>query len=197
MKIYASSPNADRPKLAAFFKALEELEKKGHKVIDIYKNEAIPLPEDVDYQVKKFKESEKAIKEADVVVIDVTYPGRRIGFEVARALDEKKVVIALNNIVQGEDQPARRIPSFVGNTAKNFIYRDYNADNINSIMEEGLNIAKQQLDTKFILIISPEIDKYLEWVSQERRMHKAQVVRESIESQMIKDKEYQQFLKDL
>jgi hypothetical protein len=49
---------------------------------------------------------------------------------------------------------------------------------------------------KFIFIISPEIDKYLEWVSNERRMHKSQIVREAIENQANKDKEYQEFLRD-
>ena len=193
MKIYASAPFINRDQLKSFLDALNELEKKGHKVIDIYKNET---PEhDVDSAIKKFKESERAIKEADVILIDVTYPGRRIGYELARGLDEKKVVIALYN--EESNDATNRIAPFIGNTSKNFIYKGYTKDNIDQVIEEGLNLAKQQLDTKFILIISPDIDKYLEWVSQERRMHKAQIVRESIENMMMKDKEYQQFLKDL
>ncbi len=195
MKIYVSAPNDDRSKLPAFFKAVDDLEKKGHKIIDVYGKEPLPLPDDVDFLVRKHKESEKALKEADVALVDVTYPGRRIGFEIARALDEKKVVIALYD--ENSNISAKRIAPLLGNTSRNIVYKGYSADNINATIEEGLNIAKQQLDTKFILIISPEIDKYLEWVSQERRMHKAQIVRESIENQMNKDKEYQQFLKDL
>ncbi len=54
---------------------------------------------------------------------------------------------------------------------------------------------KLREDPKFILIISPEIDEYLEWVSQKRKMHKAQFVRESIKAKMLKDQEYQQVLR--
>ncbi|KXK09749.1 MAG: hypothetical protein UZ20_WS6002000317 [candidate division WS6 bacterium OLB21] len=55
--------------------------------------------------------------------------------------------------------------------------------------------VKSMLDTKFILIISPEIERYLEWVSDNRRMHKAQVVRRAVEDTMEKDKEYKDYLK--
>lgn len=195
MKIYASAPNEDRPNLKYFFLALDNLAKKGHKVIDIYKNEKFPLPEDVHFLVNKFKQSERAIKEADVVLIDVTYPGRRIGFEIARALDEKKVVVALYD--ERGNVGSKRVAPLVGNPSKYFIQRGYTKENIDEVIEKALEIAKEQLDTKFILIISPEIDKYLEWAGAERRMHKAQVVREAIETMMNKDKDYKEFLKSI
>lgn len=195
MKIYASAPNEDRPNLKSFFNALDNLTKKGHKVIDIYKGEKFPLPEDVDFLVKKFKQSEKAIREADVVLIDVTYPGRRIGFEIARALDEKKVVVALYD-EQGNIGTKRVAPLF-GNPSRYFIHKGYTKNNIDKIIEDSLETAREQLDTKFILIISPEIDKYLEWAAAEKRMHKAQVVREAIEHTMARDKDYKEFLKSI
>jgi len=49
---------------------------------------------------------------------------------------------------------------------------------------------------KFILIITPEIDRYLEWSSIERRMHKSQVVRAAIEKVIKRDGEYQDCIRD-
>ncbi len=195
MKIFTSAPNEDRASLKSFFDMVESLPSKGHKIIDIYKNDTVPIPDDVEYLVKKYKQSERAIKESDVVLVDVTYPGRRVGFEIARALDERKFVIALYD--EKGNVSARRIAPLLGNTSRNIYYQGYNEGNIKSIVEEGLKQAKDQMDTKFILIISPEIDKYLEWSSTERRMHKAQIVRTSIEDMMEKDKEYKQFVKEL
>lgn len=193
MKIYVSVPLKGREELIDFEKATTHLKSKGHKIINVYEDENFPMTEDVNYHIKKFKESEKAIREADVVIVESTYPGRRQGFEIARALDERKVVLAMYREEVGKAPTS----PFLGNTSKNFLYRGYKRDNITQILEESLKIARDQVDTKFILIISPEIDKYLEWASTERRMHKAQLVRNAVEDMMNKDKEYKEFLKDI
>lgn len=195
MKIFVSAPNENREVLSTFFTAVEDLTKDGHKLVDIYKNEPVPIPDDVNYLVSKYKQSEKAIRDADVVLVDVTFPGRRIGFELARALDEKKFAIALYD--EKANVSARRIAPLLGNTSKNIFYSGYNDKNIKALINKALVEAAKQLDTKFILIISPQIDKYLEWVASERRKHKAQIVREALETQMSKDKEYLAFLKDM
>lgn len=190
MKIYISTPIKNRKELEAFNAALGRLKDKGHSLIDVYKNETYPLPEDVDYLVERFKRSERAIRQADIVIVEVTYPGRRIGFEIARALDQKKIVIALYH-----KDKAKSVSTLAGNREKNFILNHYTSDTIDEVLEESLKEAKDRADTKFILIISPEIDKYLEWSSSERRMHKAQIVRNAVEEAMAKDKEYKDFLK--
>lgn len=194
MKIYISAPVKNRNELKPFFNALDEVTKKGHKIIDIYKEDDLLVSEDVDKLVEKYKQIERAIRESDVVIVESTFPGRRIGFEIARAIDEKKSVIALY-----DKSLAKRTPGLlVGVQArKHFTYAAYSADTVKSVIESALEEAKMNLDTKFILIISPEIDKYLEWSSSERRMHKAQIVRNAVESAMSKDKEYKEFLKGI
>lgn len=194
MKIYISAPVKSRAELKDFYDGLDYLSKEGHKLIDIYKDTQYPLPEDVDFLVSKFKESEKAIREADMAIVEVTYPGRRIGFEIARALDEKKVVLAL---YRDDAKDSSAVATLKGNTYKNFILKPYNSTNIIDVVKDGLQTAKEQLDTKFILIISPEIDRYLQWASEERRMHKAQLVRNAVEDMMDKDKDYKNHLKAL
>src|SRR5690348_2172248 len=64
------------------------------------------------------------------------------------------------------------------------------------VIAHALKEIESQLDSKFILVISPEINRYLEWASTEKRMHKAQIVRGAVEELSYKDKRYQQFLKE-
>jgi FixJ family two-component response regulator len=193
MKIYASAPNSKKENLKAFTSVLKDLKSKGHKIIDIYEGETLDGTQNVDYFVKKHSLSEKAIREADMILVDVTFPGRRTGYEIARALGERKTVIGIYN----ESSDAIKVASLLGNKSKNFIFKSYNDKNIISVVDEAIRIAKDQMDTKFILIISPEIDKYLEWASAEKRMHKAQIVRDAIEVMMAKDKNYKEFLKSI
>jgi len=54
-------------------------------------------------------------------------------------------------------------------------------------------IETNKIDSKFILIISPEIERYLQWASKTKRMHKAQIVRLALEASIKKDKEYMNF----
>ncbi len=193
MKIYISIPLKTRENLATFNNAINKLKDRGHKVIDVYTNANTEVTENVDSMVKMFKQMEKAIREADIVLVESTYPVRRSGFEMARAIEEKKPIIALYDSSQVSSTPG----ILLGNKSKYFSHREYNSNSIDQVIEEAIEDARKHLDTKFILIISPQIDKYLEWASQERRLHKAQIVRDAIEKQMEEDSEYQNFLEEL
>ena len=141
-----------------------------------------------------FRKSEKVLKDSDVLIADVSYPSNRIGFEIATAISQKKPVLA----IQDTRVNSKLSPPVQGNKSKHLKLLQFSDD---QEMQDGiqrfLSDAKKQVDSKFILIISPEIDKYLEWASQERRVHKAQVVRNAIEGAIGKDKEYKDFLKSI
>ena len=133
----------------------------------------------------------KSIKEADVIVAEITKLTTGTGFLLSTAISQKKPVITLFN----EESDAVPSTTIKGSSNKrNLFYSEYNSKTIESVLTEFLAGVKNQLDTKFILIISPEIDRYLEWASENRRMHKAQIVRTAIEDIMEKDKEYQEYL---
>lgn len=192
MKIYLSIPHKNREEFGYFIDAVKQLEKEGHKIYDIYDDEPYPQPDKVEYHVDKFKESEKALKQADMIIIEATYPGRRQGYEIARGLDERKVVLSLYS----EEKGTISTPSLMGNTSKYFSFEAYTKDNIEKLLKDAIQDAKTKLDTKFILIISPEIDRYISWASDQRRLHKAQIVRSAVESMMEEDKEYQEYLEN-
>jgi hypothetical protein len=140
-----------------------------------------------------YKLTLKRIREADVIISESTVASSGVGYEVAMAQSEKKPILALHN--SGSSNSLAQV--FSGNQTKIFKVAKYTStDEALSHIGIFLEDAKQSIDTKFILIISPEIDNYLNWAGEERRLHKAQIVRNAVEDVMKKDKEYQDFLKE-
>ncbi len=196
MKLYYTSPVKSNAENVRLF----ELVQKGASdtrvdllsvytkflTLDDYRN----LSDEEAYQI--FRDSEKALKDADMLIANITTPSNRIGFEIATALANKKPVLAIVDTRENN----KLSPPVQGNKSKYLTVLQYDDE---AVLVQGIKDfimeSKKKVDTKFILIISPQIDKYLEWVAQERRMHKAQVVRESVEGTLGKDKEYQTFLR--
>jgi len=171
--------------------------KKGHVIIDsiIKTSDQAVYTKDEEQLLQLYKKLQGEVKTSDFLVAEISEPSSGIGYLISQAVAEKKPVLVL---MKEDTKGNAPLPLTVGdNKYIHFeTYKDIEPE-IEEIVARFLNKMKDIIDTKFILIISPDIDKYLEWASQERRMHKAQLVREAIEGQMNKDKEYQQFLKDL
>lgn len=138
-----------------------------------------------------FKKHMRSIKNADVILVESTQYSAGLGFLVATALNERKQVLCL----QYNDPKYKGSVTLRGANSKLLTYLKYSEEDLKKIITNYLDEAKDKLDTKFILIISPEIDKYLKWAAEERRMHKAQIVRDAVESQIAKDKEYKEYLR--
>lgn len=151
--------------------------------------------QDFDYEkdqseiAKLIKDTELGLKKADAVIADITYSSAGPGYDIASALNLKKPVLVLK---RADDTIKRGPHSITVQKNKLLNYIKYDDSNIESIISNFLSTAKNMLDTKFILIISPEIDRYLEWASEYRRMHKAQLVRNAVEDMMKKDKEWKE-----
>lgn len=144
--------------------------------------------------VKAVKLNEKSIRDCDAMVIDITKGSSGVGFQIALGMNEKKATLVMRN---KKDARRTRFDSTTANFHKNVVYREYDStEEITGIIDEFIEDAKQKIDTKFILIIPAEIDKYLNWASDFRRMHKAQVVRQAVEKEMSKDKDWKTYLKN-
>src|SRR5690606_13939220 len=184
MKILVTLPQSQSSKdLKNFSEGVKFLKKIGHNVIEV--NSDSKSQKDLS---KTFNQIDKYIKDSDILLTEVTNADSKVGYEIARALDEKKVVIAL------EDEKSKNTLSVVhGNNTKQLVHRRYNEKNIVEVVEDALKEAEGKLDSKFILIISPEMDRYLNWASKTKRTHKAQIVRSAVEQMMKKDKDYREY----
>lgn len=161
----------------------------GSEIYEVNEKKISDIFDFVDDTIDKvYSEATKKIKKSDVVIAEASYflsPG--LGFELGFALHEKKPVLVLVN--KKSDVVMSEV--IEGNPSRYFSYEKYNStEDLEKKVKDFLKDAKEKLDTKFILIISPEIDRYLEWASDFKRMHKAQIVRNAVEKDMEDDKEY-------
>ena len=164
------------------------------------KNVKFPLPkpktsmdQDLAEAVKAVHLDERNIRECDALIAEATDGTAAIGFHVALALNEKKPILVLRK--KGGSSKLAHGP-FTSGAHKSISYREYETEeDITRFVDQFIEEARQKIDSKFILILPREIDKYLNWVADFRRMHKAQIVREAMEVQMKKDKDWKDYLK--
>ena len=143
---------------------------------------------------KAFINNTKCIKNADIVIAEISDTNSDIGYEVSFALEEKKPVIAMYSNA-GQEHGRHTIPTaLMGNPARHLMLREYELRNIDKTLELAIRDALELIDTKFILIIPPHIDSYLEWNVKERGRAKADITREALERTMKEDKEYQTYI---
>ena len=184
MKIFYSGPRRSN-ELSYVNKAIVEfLESKGHKIDKSLIETAYEY--DVYHFEEAYKRNLKSINSCDLMVIEITEASTSSGFVISYALNQHKPVLALINTSQTKSVPT----SLKGSTNKLFTLKEYDSKTLEKVLGSYITSVKSIIDTKFILIISPEIDRYLQWASESRRMHKAQVVRLALEDVMEKDKEY-------
>lgn len=142
---------------------------------------------------KAYKRNLNSIKLSDIVIAEISDMSSGVGFLIPIALSLRKPVLALYK-EDSKDISATIMGS--DKLSKGLFYKKYSSKTLKNVIQNFLNEAKDILDTKFILIISPEIDHYLEWAADFRRMHKAQIVRNAVEKEMENDEDYQNFLKE-
>ena len=173
-----------------FLEVAKILENAGHKMDSVFIDEK-EITTSFNFE-KNYQKNINAIKKADYVITEISNMSSGLFFLIASALNEKKPVLALNN-TKASTTSGKSLSTY---SAKNkfFTYKEYDKNNLSKEISQYIVDVKKIIDTKFILIISPQIDQYLEWASINRRMHKAQVVRRAVEQIMVEDKEYKKQL---
>lgn len=191
MKVYyTASSQFHKESEDTYNSTIKILEGKGLTVIPMLSRTFEEF--DSGNYVKSSQEQEKGLKTADVVIADITASSGAVGYFVASALNQKKPVLVLR---MKKAKKMRTPGPIIGNKSKLMQFKEYETqEELESIINDFINFATKKLDTKFILIISPEIDRYLEWASDHKRMHKAQLVRNAIEKLMDEDEEWKEFL---
>jgi len=161
----------------------------GHKVETTLIDEA-EIKTSFNFE-KNFQKNINAIKKCDFVVAEISNMTSGMFFIIASALNEKRPVLALINNKR-TSLSDNNLSNF-SQKNKLFFYKEYTDKTLEQEIAKFITDVKKIIDTKFILIISSQIDQYLEWASVNRRMHKAQVVRRAVEVVMNEDKEYKKF----
>lgn len=188
MKIYftGSLHNRDIDK-EVYSKIVDLLIHAGHDV----RADHILKTKQVDLDIQSASERSiyydklnKWISSADLVVGEVSYPSTiNIGHEISLALDKGKPVLALY-------QKGRAPGVLQGIKSDRFMLVEYTLPELKKTLEYGLDEATNQVDVRFNFFISPQIGKYLDWVSQKKRIPRAVYLRKLIEEEMNSNTEY-------
>ncbi len=196
MKIYFSATITSNEKLKElYYKTIEQLKKDSHSVVE-YRSEALDpaiLAKMTDSEMQiEYKKLDKSLRNAEVYMADISEPSITVGYEISQALMHRKPVLVLKH----QKALFHPMTSIQGNKSVYLKFKTYDERSFYSIVKRFLETAKDKIDTKFILIIPPTIDRYLEWNTRERGVPKAEVTREAIERAMKDDKNYQLHLKN-
>lgn len=121
--------------------------------------------------------------QADLVVSETSYPSFGVGQEISYALSQDKPVVALY-------LPGRE-PHLLTSIGEEYLYpAEYEIPTLKKILSEYVDYAKEAADTRFNFFVSSEINAFLDWVAKARKIPRAVFLRQLIEEDMRKNKQY-------
>lgn len=134
-------------------------------------------------RIEHFKETMDYIKRAELVIVEVSEHSMSMGYIVNKALEIGKPVIAL--FKEGFE------PYFfsgIEDTKLQIV--GYDENNYRQVLDESVERARSNIDVRFNFFVSPKILNYLDWVAKKRMIPRSVFLRNLIEREMKKDKEF-------
>lgn len=134
-------------------------------------------------RVDHYKRTMDFLKKSDVVVVEVSEHSMSMGYIVNKALENSKPVIALYK--KGHD------PYFFSGIEDNkLVISSYTEETLEKVVSEAFEKIKSLSDVRFNFFVSPKILAYLDWVAQKRMVPRSVFLRDLIEREMKKDKDF-------
>lgn len=165
---------------------INQLEKLGHTIISapVKTAELTKVTQASQQQAEKYYEDlMKSIAAADINVFEVSYPSTGIGHEIAVSLHKGKPVIAL--YVKGKNPYI-----FDSVIDEKLQVLEYRISELDTLLKDAVEYATDQQDVRFNFFVSPEIQRYLDWVAKFKRTPRAVYLRELLEKDMRENKEW-------
>jgi hypothetical protein len=134
-------------------------------------------------RVDHFKNTMDCVKKADVVVVEVSEHSMSMGYIVNKAVDANKPVVALYK--HGNDPYF-----FSGIEDGKLLTLEYTNESLERVIKDAFENVKNMSDVRFNFFVSPKILAYLDWVAQKRMIPRSVFLRDLIEKEMKKDKEF-------
>jgi hypothetical protein len=190
MKIYftAAISNVSADLRKNYGLILSHLEKMGHTVItsSALLNGQLDLKGQTDIDaVSNQKKLSKWKKQADVIMVEGSTASFGVGQEISEALVDNKQVIVLHT-------PGSKPHILVSQNQESIYFAEYTPDSLRKVLEDYVEYAKANSDTRFNFFISPQIGTYLDWISRKKKLPRAVYLRRLIEEDMKTNKEYDQ-----
>lgn len=189
MKVYFSGSRFYRDQYNEIYqKIVKFLREDGFEVIDNtvdkWKQGKESLSEGQKFDFHK--EIVKSLDKSDFSVFEASFPSTlHIGHEITLAIEKGKPVIVMYS-----DEPGKEPMLFKGVSTEKVIWVPYNKETIESALFKAVGTAKQNSDVRFNFFVSPKILTYLDFIAQKRMIPRSVFLRDLIEREMKKDKEY-------
>ncbi len=189
MKIcFVASIKNKEANVGSYEKIIEVLKESGDKVyyehvMKYFQKDLNALTE--DKKVEFHKKVIDLIKNSDLVVAEISSQSLSVGYLISMALDLSKPTVLL---YKGQDKP--NIISTLEQSDKLLVGSYKNDDDIKVVLETLLYKAKGKSDVRFNFFVSPKILAYLDWVAQKRMIPRSVFLRNLIEREMKKDREF-------
>jgi len=137
-----------------------------------------------DKKVDFHKKIIDLIKKSDIVVAEISSQSLSVGYLISMSLDLSKPTILL---YKGENKP--NILSTLEQTDKLFV-ANYGESDVSNVLTKLLEKAREKSDVRFNFFVSPKILSYLDWVAGKRMIPRSVFLRNLIEREMKKEKEF-------
>lgn len=123
----------------------------------------------------------KNIKEADICIFECSLHSLSIGFQIEKALEFNKPTIVL--------YLEKNTPYFLGGIENDkMIVYSYDKENLENILTQALDEAKEVTDKRFNFFISPHLLNYLNKAATEEGITKSTFIRNLLLDHMKKNK---------
>lgn len=194
MKIFFGvSPRAIVDQGAEFRKIYNWIEKLGHTNLN---NIPINANPSTFYDIEQsdiesmYDDLIRKCKQAEVLIVEASIHSLTMGYYIKLALDLDKPVIILHRI--GER------PFFFSGIQNDLLQiLEYSPESIPEILEEGINFAKDKINIRFNMFLSPELNNYLKWAANRSGTQRSSFFRSLLMEHKDKhEQEYQASLKD-
>jgi hypothetical protein len=188
MKIHLMGP-IDGNK-SDYAKIIEIVESLGHEMVTRHVLERKmaevekETPQEAALAAKKIQQW---IKTAEVVIFEASKPDVSLGYEVATALHLGKPAIVLYRANSGS------VPhGLKGINSDKLQVDSYDDDTLAELLKVAVEYAQDVSDIRFNFFISPSLSNYLDWISQNKKVPRSVYLRELIERDMERNKEYKE-----
>lgn len=178
MKIHFTA--ALRGNKEVYQKFFNILKKLGYEIITdhILKRDIEEVEKETPEEAELYsRKMQRWIRNADIVISEVSVSDVSVGYEITIALNLGKPVILL--YTRGNEPHALK-----GTNLEKLHTFSYNLDNLEEVLKEALVYAKDQMDVRFNFFISPKIGAYLDWMSRTKKVPRAVYLRKLIEEDM-------------
>jgi 2'-deoxynucleoside 5'-phosphate N-hydrolase len=189
MKIFfVASPRAASKKPELFNNLYKAISRSGSHISDMVvgwaKGNVNSFYEGTHKErIEHYKRTMNYVKKSDLVIVEVSEHSMSMGYIVNKALEMNKPVIALYE--KGNE------PYFFGGIEETKVQKvEYDAWDLDKVVGEVIENSKNSIDVRFNFFVSPKILNYLDWVAQKRMIPRSVFLRNLIEREMKKDKEF-------